>query len=189
MATTTGPKGRSREKGLEPSKAQRRKAAALVDEADGLVGEALSPGRWPQAKTVDRFLEDGGLERLLALYSRAMWLDASEPAYPWNLSSVLRRLRQNDLALAFLARAINTGERVNEEDYSGADAYLALAETAIDAEETDLAFVALARAQNLGEGREDVARYARQLLAEVGSKANEESPRRSLLRLLEQTTD
>lgn len=85
---------------MSRARPERRKAAALVDEADQLVSDVLSPGRWPQARTVRRFLGEGRLERLLSLYSEAIWLDPWEPAYPWNLSSVLRRLCQKELALA-----------------------------------------------------------------------------------------
>jgi hypothetical protein len=70
----------------------------LGDEADEFLGEYVAPGRWPQAKTVERFLGDGGLERLLSLYGQAMARDPGEPAYPWNLSSALRRLGQLELA-------------------------------------------------------------------------------------------
>lgn len=185
VATTTEHKGRSPERVCEPDETQRRRAAALVDEADRLVSEVLRPGRWPQSKTVERFLDEGRLERLLSLYSHAMSLDPFEPAYPWNLSSVLRRLGQNDLAVAFLTRAIRTGEKAGEDDFHGADAYLALAETAVDMGDWDLALLAVARACDLGEDRDDVGRYARRLLGEIRPHGGEESMRRCLMRLLE----
>lgn len=186
MASTTAPKERNRERVAEPSRAARQKAAGLIDDADRLVAEALSPGRWPQAKTVGRFLEDGKLERLLSLYSQAMWLDGTEPAYPWNLSSTLRRLGQYELASAFLTRAIHTASQADDDDFSGADSYLALAEIAVDSSESDAAMLAIARALELGGGRDDIKQSARRLLTELnGDRARGKQAGRSLVRLLE----
>ena len=185
MASTTERRERNREAVHEPSQERKQKAGELVDQADRLVGEVLTPGRWPQAKTVDRFLEEGRLERLLSLYGQAMWLDPSEPAYPWNLSSALRRLGQNDLAVGFLTRAINIGERLGEDDFSGPDAYLALAEMAIDADEPNVGLVAVAHAYDLGRGREDVDAYAKRLLADINSAIGGREAGRSLIALLE----
>jgi hypothetical protein len=77
----------------------RGEAGRLIDDADALVDEVLSTGRWPQEKTVDRFLKGDCLERVLSLYERAMRLDPGEPAYPWNLASTLDRLGLSNLAL------------------------------------------------------------------------------------------
>jgi tetratricopeptide (TPR) repeat protein len=169
MASTTERKARSRERATKPTANDRRAAGVLVDEADRLVGEFLEPGRWPQAKTVQRFLADGRLERLLSLYGQAMTLDPREPAYPWNLSSVMRRLGQLELAQAFLTRAIHAGEDQGEPEYSGADAYLALAEIALDMGDSDQALVAIARACEPARARPDTEDYAQRLLRELGS--------------------
>jgi tetratricopeptide (TPR) repeat protein len=169
VASTTERKARSRERATEPTARNRRAAGALVDEADQLVGEFLEPGRWPQAKTVARFLADGRLERLLSLYGQAMALDPTEPAYPWNLSSVLRRLGQLELAQAFMTRAIHAGEDQDEPEYCGADAYLALAEITMDMGDSDQAFVAIARAREPGRARPDTEDYAQRLLRELAS--------------------
>ncbi len=139
----------------------------LVNEADELLGEYLDAGRWPQAKTVERFLGNGGLERLLSFYGQAMALDPDEPAYPWNLSSALRRLGQLELAAAYLKRAIRVGEEQGESDYSGADAYLALAEIALDMGDADEALVAIARAREPARARPDTDAYAERLLREL----------------------
>lgn len=167
----------------------RARAAALVDEADALVAEVLAPGRWPQARTVQRFVEGDRLERVLARYTRAMRLDPDEPAYPWNLASTLNRLGLNHLALGFMAQAIHTAQRAGEEEWSGADAFLALAEIALDAEETDLALTSIARAQEL-QGNDPARReHARRLLEEVKRSSNDPSPQVSLAqRLLQRLT-
>lgn len=184
MASTTERKARNRERAAEPSAGDRRAAADLVDEADRLVGEVLAPGRWPQAKTVKRFLAEGRLERLLSLYGRAMALDPTEPAYPWNLSSVLRRLGQLELAQAFLARAIHAGEEQDEPDYCGADAYLALAEIAMDAGDDDQALVAIARARESEQPRPDTEAYAERLQRELSSSKRSGGSRAPLSELL-----
>lgn len=157
-------------------------AVELVNEADGLVFAILKPGRWPQRRTVERFLGQDRLERVLSLYTRAMRLDPDEPAYPWNLASVLNRLGLNDLSLGFMTRAIHAAHRIGDEEWCGPDAYLALAEIAIDAEEADIALTALARAQELG-GAED--RELLPLLREVRSASREPFPETSLAGLLE----
>lgn len=56
----------------------------------------------------------------------------------------------------FLTRAIHTGKTVGDDDFCGADAYLALAELAVDSGNHDLAFVAIARARDLGDSRDEV---------------------------------
>jgi tetratricopeptide (TPR) repeat protein len=181
VASTTERKGKSQGRAGKPSAADRRKAASLVDEADELVGGYLEPGRWPQAKTVDRFLSDGGLERVLALYGRAMALDPDELAYPWNLSSALRRLGQLELAASYLKRAIHVGDEHGEADYSGADAYLALAEVALDMGDADEALVAIARALEPGRARTDTEAHAQRLLRELKRDGNGGAPLVELL--------
>jgi tetratricopeptide (TPR) repeat protein len=161
------------------------KAEALVGEADELLAEALTPGRWPEPETAERFLSEGKLDRVLALYGQAMRLDPSEPAYPWNLGSAMNRLGLNDLALGFLARAIHLAEQSGEREWSGPDAQLALAEVAIDAGEYDLALTALAhaRADDQQNGREA---QIGDLLKEVRNGQDDPQPQTSLASLLEQ---
>lgn len=161
------------------------KAEALVGEADELLADALASGQWPDAETVDRFLSEGKLDRVLALYGQAIRLDSKEPAYPWNLASALNRLGVNDLALGFIARAIHLAEANDETEWSGPDAQLALAEIAIDAGEYDLALTALAHAgaDNAKNGREA---QIGELLKEVGSGQDDPRPQASLVSLLEQ---
>lgn len=160
------------------------KAAALVGDADALLGDAFGPGVWPEADAVDRFLSEGKLDRVLALYGQAMRLDASEPAYPWNLGSAMNRLGLNDLALGFLTRAIHLSDQKGESQWSGPDAQLAVAEVAIDAGEYDLALTALAhaRADDDGNGREG---QIGDLLKEVRSERGDPQPQVSLAAMLE----
>lgn len=160
------------------------KAEQLVGQADELLVDAFGPGEWPEADAVDRFLSDGKLDRVLALYGQAMRLDASEPAYPWNLGSAMNRLGLNDLALGFLTRATHLAEQRSESQWSGPDAQLAVAEVAIDAGEYDLALTALAhaRADDAGNGREA---QIGDLLKEVGGERGDPRPQASLASLLE----
>lgn len=171
----------------EPEGAERAAAARaeqLVGEADELLADALTSGQWPDVKTVDRFLSEGKLDRVLALYGQAIRLDSKEPAYPWNLASALNRLGVNDLALGFIARAIHLAEANGESEWSGADAQLALAEVAIDAGEYDLALTALAHA-----GADDAKNGRRNeiadLLKEVRTEQRDPQPQASLVSLLE----
>lgn len=176
-ANTREPEGADREAAA--------KAEQLVGEADELLASAFGPGEWPEAEAAERFLAEGKLDRVLALYGQAMRLDADEPAYPWNLGSAMNRLSLNDLALGFLTRAIHLAKRRGEAQWSGPDAQLALAEVAIDAGEYDLALTALARARadDQQNGREA---QIGDLLNEVGSEQNDPSPQTSLASLLEQ---
>ena len=121
----------------------------------------------------------------MSLYGRAIRLDPSEPAYPWNLSSALTRLDQNELALGYLLTAIGTGERVREEGFCDAGAYLALAETALNMGADDLALVAIARARELDGPDGNLANHAQRLLADIRSSSTEEEPVATLVRLLE----
>lgn len=181
MGSTNERKARSRGRRGSSSAADRERAASLVDEADELVGSYVEPGRWPLAKTVRRFLADGGLERLLSLYGQAMALDPDEPAYPWNLSSALRRLGQFELAAAYLKRAIHVGGEQGESDYSSADAYLALAEIAVDMDDADEALVAIARARASGRARPNTEAYAERLLRDLKRHGNDGAPLAELL--------
>jgi tetratricopeptide (TPR) repeat protein len=160
------------------------KAEQLVGEADELLQEALSPGHWPEPEVVERFLSAGKLDRVLALYGRAMRLDSGEPAYPWNLASAMNRLGLNDLALGFLTRAIHLAEGRGEVEWSGPDAQLALAEVAIDAEEYDLALTALAHARS-DDQEIDRETQIRDLLKEVRDVRDDPKPHASLALLLE----
>lgn len=161
------------------------KAEQLVGEADELLAKALGPGEWPTNEVAERFLSEGNLDRVLALYGQAMRLDPTEPAYPWNLASALNRLGLNDLALGFITRAIHLAEQSGEREWSGPDAQLALAEVAIDAGEYDLALTALAhaRADDQKNGR---TAEIENLLEEVGSERDDPRPQASLASLLEQ---
>ena len=160
------------------------KAQELADQANELIAEVLTTGRWPQARTVERFLEGDRLERVLSLYSRAMSADPNEVAYPWNLASTLKRLGLNDLALGFISRAIHVAERSGDEEWSGPDVHIAMAEIAVDAGEADVALAALARAQELANGvriDDDVVR----LLDEIRETNDDPDPRGSLIASLE----
>jgi tetratricopeptide (TPR) repeat protein len=160
------------------------KAEQLVGEADELLVDAFGPGEWPEAEATERFLSEGKLDRVLALYGQAMRLDAVEPAYPWNLGSAMNRLGLNDLALGFLTRAIHLAAQRGQSEWSGPDAQLALAEVAIDAGEYDLALTALAhaRADDQQNGREA---QIGELLKEVGTERDDPQPQVSLASLLE----
>lgn len=160
-------------------------AEALIGEADQLLAAVLAPGRWPEVETAERFLSAGMLDRVVALYGRAMRLDPGEPAYPWNLASALNRLGLNDLALGFMTRAIHLSAAKGEREWSGPDAQLALAEVAIDAGEYDLALTALAhaRAEDERNGRDE---QIGNLLKEVRSEQRDPQPQVSLASLLEQ---
>jgi tetratricopeptide (TPR) repeat protein len=159
------------------------RAQELVGSADELLAVVLAPGAWPEAKAVESFLGEGTLDRVLALYGQAMRLDQTEPAYPWNLGSALNRLGINDLALGFMARAINLAAANGEDEWSGIDAQLALAEVAIDAGDYDLALTALAHAQ-AGDPNGDGGTQINQLLEAVRAEQNDPQPQASLASLL-----
>jgi tetratricopeptide (TPR) repeat protein len=162
-----------------------RRAEQLVGEADELLASTLAAGHWPESDEVDRFLSEGKLDRVLALYGQAMRLDADEPAYPWNLASAMNRLGLNDLALGFLSRAIHLAEQRGESEWSGPDAQLALAEVAMDAGEYDLALTALAHAREADDAR-DLWDQVKDLLVEIGRERKDPKPQASLASLLEQ---
>lgn len=176
MATTRERVGSVRERGAKSNKETRAEAVELVSAADELVAEVLQPGRWPQRRTVERFMEDDRLERVLALYGRAIRLDPDEPAYPWNLSATLSKLGLSDLALAFMTRAVHVAERVGDEEWSDFDAHVALAELAVDAGEPEMALMAIVRAQELGETQDGKADLER-LLKSVEAFVDDAKPR------------
>lgn len=160
-------------------------AQQLVEQADGLLREVLMPACMPDAKAAARFLQEGKLDRVLALYGRAMRLDPGESAYPWNLAAAMSRLGVEDLALPFMARAVQLARRSGEAQWSGPDAELALAELAIDAGDTDLALTSLAHARALdvhGRRRTQVE----SLLAEIRAIGHDPEPQASLAELLNQ---
>lgn len=130
-----------------PSKTARKKARALVNQADKLLADILAPTAWqPDSRRRSAFLSSDDFERFLGLYLRAMDLDEFEPAYPWNLGSALNRLGRPDLALGFVSRAIKVGEVLGDPEWAGPDGHLLLAETALNAGHDDLAFVEIAKA-------------------------------------------
>ena len=159
-------------------------ARRLVAEADEILAGPLTPGRWPDAEEAGQFLARGELDRVLALYGRAMRLDSKESSYPWNLAVAMSRLGLNDLALAFMTRAIHLANAAGEDDWSGSDAQLALAELAIDAEEPDLALTALARARALDD-RGTRNRQIEELLGEIRAEQHDPHPHASLAALLQ----
>jgi tetratricopeptide (TPR) repeat protein len=160
------------------------RAEELVGHADELLADVLAPGDWPAATAVEEFLSEGKLDRVLALYGQAMRLDSAEPAYPWNLGSALNRLGVNDLALGFMTRAIHLAAASGDDEWSGADVQLALAEVAIDAGDYDLALTALAhaRADDTQDGRGE---HIAELLKAVRSEQDDPQPQSSLASLLE----
>jgi tetratricopeptide (TPR) repeat protein len=160
------------------------RAQELVGDADELLAEVLTPGAWPGSDAVETFLDKGTLDRVLALYGQAMRLDPMEPAYSWNLGAALNRLGINDLALGFMARAINSAAANGEDEWSGIDAHLALAEVAIDAGDYDIALTALAHARASGPG-EDRGAQIKELLQAVRSEQNDPQPQASLASLLQ----
>lgn len=168
--------------GVDPEAVAR--AEQLVGEADELLASALGPGEWPEAEVAERFLSEGKLDRVLALYGQAIRLDPSEPAYPWNLASALNRLGLNDLALGFIARAIHLAEQSGDSEWSGPGAQLALAEVAIDAGEYDIALTALAHAQ-ADDQRNGHSTQIEDLLGEVRNERDDPQPQASLASLLE----
>lgn len=126
-----------------------KRAAALADEAERILGGYLHAGRWPAARTARRFRESGDLERVLSLYVCAMEDDPREPAYPWNLASSLDRLRLADLALIFIRRAIRVAEEIGDREWAGADVHRACADIARHANDPQMAELALGRAREI----------------------------------------
>ncbi len=137
-------------------------AAPLAEQADEILGGYLGPGSWSTTPTAQRFLASGDLERVLSLYLRAMERDPMEAAHPWNLASSLDRLQLPDLALPFMGRAIRVANDTGDREWAGADAYLALADIAINAGQYATAQAAIERAHNLDPAA-PAERYRRRL--------------------------
>ncbi|HZA89224.1 MAG TPA: hypothetical protein VE401_03245 [Solirubrobacterales bacterium] len=83
-----------------------------------------------------------------------------------------------------MTRAIHVAQRTGDHEWAGADAYVALAEIAIDAQEPDVALIALARAQASGNGVRADNAVAR-LLREIRESSDDPNPQVSLAGLLE----
>lgn len=139
-----------------------RDAVRLADQAEEILGRYLKPGKWPHASSASGFREGGDLELVLGLYTRAMEKDSSEPAYPWNLASSLDRLGVSDLAIAYMRRAIRVADEVDDREWAGADAHLALADIAIRAGDPDIAGLAIDQARRLDPSA-PAERYQRHL--------------------------
>lgn len=124
-------------------------AEALATAAEEVLADYLAPGRWATSAGRSRFLQSGGLQRVLSLYEGAMAADPDEPVYPWNLASSLDRLGLHDLALVYIQRAIRIAEELGDEEWSDGHAHLAWADIAINAGDLDLALIAIEKARNL----------------------------------------
>lgn len=177
-----------REASWKPSRDTIAQATELVDQAEQLIAEVLHPGEWPEPDQVERFMKEGRLERTLALYLHAIRLDPLEPAYPWNLASTLSRLGLNGIAFALIAQAIRVGEQTGQEEWTGAGEHLALAETALDAGQGDMAVVAIARATEV-DSASPVRAHARRLLDEISESGSGERPELTLATRLARITD
>jgi tetratricopeptide (TPR) repeat protein len=138
-------------------------AAELVSGAERAIGELLAPDEWTDEPTARRIAATENFERALTQYVRAMALAPDEPAYPWNLSYLLNRLGQHDLATTFLLRAIKIATEHGDDDWADADAHLALADSALRAGQDTIALLAIRRAVELRRD-EDTVEDARRLL-------------------------
>jgi tetratricopeptide (TPR) repeat protein len=178
--------GRDRGSGSDlEADGQRDQAAQLAAEGERLIGELLKPGRWPQSRTIAKFLESDRLPKVLMLYQAAMRLDPEEVAYPWNLASSLSRLGLNSLALAYVEEAIRLASETDEAEWADAQAHVAWADIAIRARQFDVALVALARARRLGRRQEQVDEQVQRLLEEIRKAHGSDRPAESLARELE----
>jgi tetratricopeptide (TPR) repeat protein len=137
-------------------------APELVDRAEEILERYVKPGRWPRPRVAKAFRDAGHLEQVLGLYARAIEDEPDEPAYPWNLASSLDRLGLSDLALAYMRRAIRVAEETGDDEWAGADAYLALADIAVRSRDFDSARVAIEHAKRL-EPSAPIERYQRLL--------------------------
>jgi hypothetical protein len=144
------------------SAAERRRAADAVGEADHILWQYTKPGRMPSRAEARRFVDEGHLERVLALYLRAMRDEPDETSYPWNLASSLDRLYLSDLALPFIGRAVRTARADGDEDFGGAAAHVAWAEVAMNADQPELASVLLEKARAM-EPSISLEQYERRL--------------------------
>jgi hypothetical protein len=116
----------------------------------------------PSRATARRFVDEGHLERVLGLYLRAMGDEPNEASYPWNLASSLDRLYLSDLALPFIGRAVRMAQRQGDDDWGGADAHVAWAEVAMNADQPELAAVLLEKARSMAPDI-SIDRYERRL--------------------------
>jgi tetratricopeptide (TPR) repeat protein len=148
-------------------------AMGLVDDAEAILGRYLKPGQWPTAKSIRAFRQRGDLESVLALYEQAMDGDPTEVAYPWNLASSLDRLGVSDLAVAYMRRAIRVAKETGEEEWADADAYLALADIALRAQDAEIAALAIDNARHL-DPEASYGRYQRRLRRQIN--ASDEDP-------------
>jgi tetratricopeptide (TPR) repeat protein len=145
-------------------------AVRFADDAEEILARYVKPGKWPSAKSIRAFRQHGDLESVLSLYEQAMEHDPAEPAYPWNLASSLDRLGASDLAVAYMRRAIRIAAETNDQEWAGADAYLALADIALRASDTDIAALAIDNARHLDPDA-PIGRYQRRLRRHVESPA------------------
>jgi hypothetical protein len=146
-----------------PGNATERSArGSAVDEADSILWAYTKPGQMPSRATARRFVDEGHLERVLGLYLRAMGDEPNEASYPWNLASSLDRLYLSDLALPFIGRAVRMAQRQGDDDWGGADAHVAWAEVAMNADQPELAAVLLEKARSMAPDI-SIDRYERRL--------------------------
>jgi tetratricopeptide (TPR) repeat protein len=155
-------------------------ASALIDKADELLADAFKARQEPAAS-----LSVGALERVLALYGAAIQKDPTEPAYPWNLGSALSRLGLDELALGFIARAVQLSAERGEDDWSGPGAQLALAEVALGAGAHDIALTSLAHAW-VDDSEHAHVEAIVELLKELSDEQEDPQPQASLVWLLKQ---
>lgn len=182
-SNTRHQQGSGRGGGAEMDAAGR--AAELVREADEVLLEFAKPGRWPQARTVQRFKEAERLETVLARYSTAMKLDPTEPACPWNLASSLHRLGYSEIALSFIERAISLAREAGEDEWADAGAHLAWADMAVTAGHYDAALLALARANALAPDSPSVRSTIRSPRREIPRRLKRPNPEHELAEQLE----
>jgi Flp pilus assembly protein TadD len=144
----------------------RTRAAELVSRAESAIAAVLAPDEWADAQTARHITTTDNFEAAFLQYLRAMELAPDEPAYHWNLSYLLNRLGQHDLATTFLMRAIQVAQEVGDDEWADADAHLALADTAIRSGRDTIALLAIRRAVELRHDEETMTAAA-QLLRPV----------------------
>jgi hypothetical protein len=137
-------------------------AARSAAEADELIAAVSDASGAARTAAVDRFLHGGILERVLSLYSQAMWDEPLEPAYPWNLAVSLDRLGLSELALPFMGRAVRAADAEGDHEFGGVHGYIAWAEVAINANQPEFAAALLNQARAL-DPDVPVERYERKL--------------------------
>ena len=151
------------------SDGSRANGRAVADEADRLAATAsdlfapLEVTGWPNSRRVKRFVESEDLGRAIGFYLRAMRLRPDEPSYAWNLSGSLQRLGLATLATAMRSTAVRTAERRGDERFTTADAYLALAEIGLAAEQFEIVRSALSSARATGADEAEIEKLERSL--------------------------